>query len=133
MTRPEPSYGATALDAVDAGLIVLDCNRHIVTWNDWMAAASGVDAARAVGKTMEELFPGPKMSRLANAISQALGFGASSLLTHSLNASLLPLRTRSGQQLLHNIAIRPLGQRPKGGYHTGCNGSPSDGAAVPGQ
>ena len=61
---------------------------------------------------LDELFPGQTSPRLATAISQALELGASSLVTHSLHSSIFPLRTRSGRKLLHNISIRPLGDRP---------------------
>ena len=45
-------------------------------------------------------------------LRDALDAGSSRLLTHSLHPLLLPLRTRSGGQLIHNVSVRPLGARP---------------------
>ena len=45
----------SVLDAVDAGLIVLDRERRIVQWNAWMASASGYALADARGKRLAEL------------------------------------------------------------------------------
>ena len=52
------------------------------------------------------------LRRLATAISQAVELGASGLVTHSLHSPIFPLRTHAGRKLLHNISIRPLGNRP---------------------
>ena len=61
---------------------------------------------------MSELFPGHPLGRLITSISDALTLGSSALLTHALNPKLLPLRTRAGLPLVHNISVRPFGQRP---------------------
>ena len=42
---------------------------------------------------------------------QLIFIGSSSILTHSLN-KLLPLRSDAGQELLHNVLVRPLGAGP---------------------
>jgi PAS domain S-box-containing protein len=98
------------LDALDSGLAVLDRRERIVAWNDWLGSASGIHAADATGKTLQELFPQVGGSRLTSAVNTAIEFGASSLLSHALHPGLLPLRTRAGRPLLHNVAVRPLGQ-----------------------
>ena len=64
------------------------------------------------GRRLDELFPGHVPPRLTTAISHALELGASGLVTHSLHSSVFPLRTRRGRKLLHNISIRPVGNRP---------------------
>jgi PAS domain S-box-containing protein len=112
MTAPEQKVDGGVFDAIDVGLIVLDAGRRVVGWNVWMEAASGIPAAAAKGRPLDELFPGQISPRLATAISQTLELGASGLVTHSLHSSIFPLRTRSGRKLLHNISIRPLGDRP---------------------
>ena len=40
---------------------------------------------------------------------QAINAGASSLLTHTLHGRMLPLSTRSGVPILHNVSVLPLG------------------------
>ena len=75
-----------------------------------MENASGISDAAARGRRLDELFPGRIPPRLATAISQALELGASSLVTHSLHPAILPLRTPTGRQLVHNISVRPSRQ-----------------------
>jgi len=48
----------SVLDALDAGLIVLDRDRRIVQWNAWMASASGHAAADVLGEPLDNVFSG---------------------------------------------------------------------------
>src|SRR5688500_7188745 len=98
-------------DSLDLGLIVLDRELRIVTWNAWIASASGIPAAAASGRRLPELFPDAALGRLTSAASQALESGTSSILTHSLRSALLPLKTRAGRILAHNIAVRAVSDR----------------------
>jgi PAS domain S-box-containing protein len=100
------------IDALDVGIVVVDDDARILVWNDWMSAASGIAAEEAVGRGITELFPGAALRRVESAVAQALQSGASSLLTHALHRAVLPLRTRTGKPLLHNITTRPIGRKP---------------------
>jgi PAS domain S-box-containing protein len=99
-------------DAVDGGLIVLDTERRVVTWNAWMTAAAGISAEAARGQTLRELFPSASLRQLEITAAEALGLGLSSLLTRTLHPTLLPLRTRAGRELIYDISVRPIGERP---------------------
>jgi PAS domain S-box-containing protein len=112
MIRLERDQFAATFDALDSGVVVLDSDQRVVCWNYWFAAASGLSSERAVGKTLSELFPGRSLVRLKTSISEAIDLGSSALLTHSLNPNMLPLRTRAGLPLVHNVSVRPLGERP---------------------
>jgi len=112
MHQIEDELLSAVFDAVDTGLIVLDGGTHVVAWNAWFASASGISSQDAAGKRLDELFPGAVPPGLKSAIADALDAGSSRLLTHSLHPLLLPLRTRSGGQLIHNVSVRPLGARP---------------------
>jgi len=103
------------LDAITGGLIVLDPSERVIRWNSWMHAASGHTAADASGKSLAEIFPTTDLKRLPSAIQVALTSGASTILTHALNPALLPLRTRSGRPLLHDITVSPVGSEPLSG------------------
>jgi PAS domain S-box-containing protein len=103
---------AGIFDAVNGGLIVLDTSERVIRWNSWMSAASGCDAATATGKSLAEIFPGTDLKRLPSAVKAALTSGASTILTHALSPSLLPLRTRSARRLLHDITVSPVGRDP---------------------
>lgn len=113
MIAPDREQHGVVFDAIDMGLILLDGDRRVVGWNNWMEAASGISPAHANGQRLDELFPGHVSPRLATAMAQALELGASGLVTHSLHSSIFPLRTRAGRKLLHNIAIRAVGSRPE--------------------
>jgi len=112
MHQIEDELLSAVFDAVDTGLIVLDGGTNVVAWNAWFASASGIPSQDAAGRRLEEVFPGAVPPGLKSAIADALESGSSRLLTHSLHPLLLPLRTRSGGQLVHNISVRPLGTRP---------------------
>lgn len=101
-----------AIDALDAGVAVLDHNQRVIGWNDWLASASGVTATQADKRTLAEVFSGKLSARLAASISEALTLNSSSFLTHTLNRNLLPLRTRAGLEMVHNISVRPIGTMP---------------------
>ena len=94
-------------DTVDIGLVVLNSLRSIVGWNEWIARVSRCAAEDVVGKTLEDIFPEIRSTRLPSVIEDAFQAGSSSVLTHSLNA-LLPLRSEGGERLLHNIVVRPI-------------------------
>ena len=100
------------LDTLDSGVVVLDRQQRIVTWNGWMSTMSGVGAPAALGRTLDELFSETDLSRLSAAVVEALDLGASSVLTHKLHRAVLPLVTRAGAPLVHNLTVRPIGARP---------------------
>jgi PAS domain S-box-containing protein len=98
-------------DAVDIGLVVLDSERCIVGWNEWIARVSRHPAEDVLGKNLCAVFPDLSDTRLPDVIDDALQAGSSSVLTHTLN-SLLPLKSDSGEPLLHNIVVRPVFSAP---------------------
>ena len=99
-------------DAIDNGLIVLDGDRRVAAWNAWAAAAARLPASAALGRRLQDIFPEADLGRLNFAVGEALVSGASSLLTHSLHGEILPLLTRAGRSLIHNISVRAVGEKP---------------------
>lgn len=98
-----------ALNALDAGIAILDSSRRLVGWNDWMVSASGIASADAIGKTLPDLFGAALSNRLLTAIADSLTLNSSGFLTHSLNPNLFPFRTRAGLPMLQNVTVRSLG------------------------
>src|SRR4051794_30514413 len=94
----------SVFDDLDVGVVVLDSQRSIVGWNNWIARASGVSRQSALGHDLLDIFPALRDTRLPAVIDDALQVGSSSILTHTLN-KLLPLRGDDGQELLHNIVV----------------------------
>jgi PAS domain S-box-containing protein len=97
----------TVFDAVDIGLILLDRQGCVVGWNDWIARISRQPPQDVLGKSLFDIFPDTRGSRLPTVIDDSFQAGSSSILTHSLNA-LLPLLGDGGEPLLHNIVVRPV-------------------------
>ncbi|KIZ43529.1 MULTISPECIES: PAS domain S-box protein [Rhodopseudomonas] len=98
-----------ALNALDAGIAILDHSGRVIGWNDWLVSASGIASADAAGKSLSEIFGTALSNRLMTAITDALTLNSSGFLTHSLNPKLFPFRTRAGLPMLQNVTIRPLG------------------------
>jgi PAS domain S-box-containing protein len=94
-------------DTVDIGLVVLDSQGCIFGWNEWIARVSRRPARDVLGKSLSEVFPEVRDTRLPDVIDDSFRVGSSSILTHTLNA-LLPLQGESGEPLLHNIVVRPV-------------------------
>ncbi|HWF01017.1 MAG TPA: ATP-binding protein [Caulobacteraceae bacterium] len=103
------------LDALDSGLAILDDQARVVDWNGWLATSSRIPPERALGRRFDELFTSEGIGRLTHAIAEALETGASSVLSHALHPTLLPLKTWAGRPLLHNIAVRAAGRNPRRG------------------
>ncbi len=103
------------LDAIDGGVVVLDSAGCVLRWNRWMQLASGRSEAEAMGRTLVELFPDADLRRLPAAVHEAVASNASAIITHALNPNLLPLRTRAGRPLFHDIAVTPVGEPPARG------------------
>src|SRR3954454_19137266 len=98
---------APIFDALDVGIVVLDGQGCIVGWNDWIARVSRHSERSVLGKNLFDVFPNLRETRLPAVLEESTQVGSSSILTHSLN-TLLPLRDEAGQELLHNIVVRPL-------------------------
>ncbi len=106
------SLSHACLDALDLGLIVLDGDAHVVEWNGWMSSASGLRGSDVGARSLADLFPTARLTRLLAAVSDALSSGASSLLTHTLHPNLFPLKTRTGRAMVYNVAVRAVGEKP---------------------
>ena len=91
----------TLFDAVDLGVAVLDCDRRVVAWNAWLASASAISREAAIGARFEDLFPEGSVNHVSLAVTASLESGTSRLLSQSLHPKLLPLKTRSGQDMIH--------------------------------
>ena len=112
MRSSESAFWGGVFDALDSGLIVLDSDGCVLTWNAWMTAATDMPLQDAVGMRLGQLFPNASLRRLNAVVKDAIQLGASSLLTHSLHPNLLPLKTRMGRTLIHDVSVRAVGNKP---------------------
>jgi PAS domain S-box-containing protein len=102
------------LDAIDAGLIVVDRDHRIVCWNAWMESATGHSAKSVRDQPLATVFPRADLRRLETVINAALDSGVSSLLSHALHPLLFPLKTRAGRELLHDVTVRAISRSHRG-------------------
>jgi PAS domain S-box-containing protein len=99
------------LNALDVGIVILDRQVRIVLWNDWIARHTQTAASSVIGKTLVDVFPTLAATRLPSAVEDSFETGSSGFLTHSLN-KLFPMRNEAGQELLHNVIVRPMSSGP---------------------
>jgi signal transduction histidine kinase/CheY-like chemotaxis protein len=111
MAGINPSFMDGIVEALDSGIVILDREKCVQTWNAWFAQASGVPVSDAVGQSLVDLFPRANSPRLHSAVDAAFRSGVSSLLTHALHRSLFPLQTAAGFTMVHDVSVRPLGPK----------------------
>ena len=81
MTAVHPDELLLALsDASEIGLVLIGGDGCIVLWNAWIAKASGIDAARALGARLAAVFPEVAGTRIETSVEQALSAGMSAVL-----------------------------------------------------
>jgi signal transduction histidine kinase/CheY-like chemotaxis protein len=97
------------INALDSGIVILDMEKRVRTWNAWFAGASGVTAEAAAGRPLCEVFPQVNSARFNSAVEAAFASGVSSLFTHSLHRTLFPLKTAAKFEMVHDVSVRPLG------------------------
>ncbi|HZW19772.1 diguanylate cyclase [Noviherbaspirillum sp.] len=101
------------LEAVRAGIIVVDAEQRIVIWNQWMEQHSQLPAADIQGKTFGEVFPDMVDGRTHIAIRAALENNFASLLSQTLNKAPFPLYANavdaiSGTRMQQAVHVMPL-------------------------
>src|ERR1700760_1096770 len=112
MTAEQNFDQKIVLDAINGGLVVLDHNARVVSWNAWMESAARITEQEAHGRTLADIFPGIELTRLNFAVNAALTSRTSTIVTHAISPRLLPLQTRSKKPLLHDMTVTPVGEPP---------------------
>jgi PAS domain S-box-containing protein len=100
------------IDFVDLGVLLLDPERRVVAWNDWLAQHSGRLAAELIGRDLFEIFPELRGTRLEHVAGAALKSGQSAVLSRQLNPRLLPLHNAGREPIIQSAVVRPM---PHGG------------------
>ncbi|CAO3430768.1 PAS domain S-box protein [Azospirillum doebereinerae] len=108
----QPAWAEDVLNALDAGILLLDRHGRVRYWNNWMERASDVPARALLGHDLFDALPHLRESRLHTAVRDVLATGAPGVLSNTLNPMLFPLRLPDGRKMVHNVLLRPL---PPGG------------------
>jgi len=103
------------LDELRVGVVVLDADRRIVMWNEWMSEHSGVSVGAAFDRPLGDVFPEIAGTSLDEAIESALSMELSTVLSRNLHRAILPLTTRSPDgpksPMDQSVLVRPLRDR----------------------
>lgn len=89
----------TISNVVNFGIVIVNERQKIVFWNEWMARVSGLSSADASGRTLDQIFTGVVDQRIPYAINEAVNFGMSSILSHTLHPTPLPLYPEGNKSL----------------------------------
>jgi diguanylate cyclase (GGDEF)-like protein len=94
ISKPETAsdFSARAVNLVNCGVIVLDANQQIVLWNSWMVPRSARSAARVRDRSLCEVFPDLRGSRVESAVLAALTEGVATNIPQSQSRAPFPLR-----------------------------------------
>ncbi|MCM2254475.1 MAG: ATP-binding protein [Vicinamibacteria bacterium] len=94
-------YNVAVLESIDAGIVVLDLEGRIARWNRAMERLVGRRRGDALGRALDEIFPGPFLE----ALKGSLALGDSEEIS---NIYKLHLPSADGRALLVNVSVAPF-------------------------
>lgn len=100
-----------ALNLVNSGVIVLDARHNIVLWNGWMVPRSGRAAARVRERSLFEVFPELRGSRVEAAVLAALTDDTSTAISQTESRAPFPLREAGsfdGPRIDQAVTVTPF-------------------------
>lgn len=92
----------------DVGLLVIDSDFYLVTWNPWVTKYSNINLNDVVGQALLDIFPVLQKSSVERAFVSALNNGMSSVISHTLNRKPFPFVLNSGESLQQQITVKPI-------------------------
>jgi len=91
-------FNENIVESINVGILAVDLNDRIESWNAQMEAMYALSRAEAIGQELRSVFPGEFIDALDVARNESG--------VHNLYK--FPLTTRAGEQRVANIAIAPL-------------------------
>lgn len=100
----------TIIDQTVHGLIVLNSKLQVQYWNQWMVNKSGIAADDAINKPLDKIFNNANLTRIKNALNNAITKGHSAALSQSFSDFKLGLFSNAQKTLdiIPQISISPL-------------------------
>jgi diguanylate cyclase (GGDEF)-like protein len=109
---PAPALlAARVLNLVNGGVIVLDAGQRIVLWNSWLTPRCGRAAGRVMGRSLFEVFPALRGSRVEAAVLAALAEDVGTAIPQTENRSPFPLRAAGsfdGPAIEQAVTVSPF-------------------------
>jgi diguanylate cyclase (GGDEF)-like protein len=112
-TEPGGVLSARAVQLVNCGLIVLDAGHRIVLWNGWMVPRTGYAFKRVQERSLFDVFPELRGSRVESAVLAALGEGSSTSIPPSTGRAPFPLREAGsfdGARIDQAVGVTPFAE-----------------------
>ena len=110
-TTPTTSLAPRVLNLVNCGLVVLDAAHNIVLWNRWMAARSGYAGARVQERSLFDVFPELRASRVETAVLAALASDIATTIPQGQERAPFPLREAGsfdGARIDQAVSVTPF-------------------------
>lgn len=103
----------SVLAALSMGAVVLDHERRVVLWNDWMRRYSGLHAAEVLDRDFLAVFPDLKGKRIEGAVQQALRDNFPAVLSQTLHKAPFALYASAAarledERMQQAVAVTPL-------------------------
>lgn len=116
MSNLSPQILLTCLEESESGIILLDFDKRIQFWNQWLSTITNLNSEQVLERSIEEIFPEIVNSRLMASIDNALKSGLTSVLSPHLNRFSFPLYNSDNQdiedveneRLQQQIFIKPI-------------------------
>jgi len=112
IASPSDHLFGKVLDLSENGLFLVDSDRKIILWNEWMVEASSLNRGDVIGSTFVEVFPGLKGRRIESVINAALDTRTASLLSRSLNKVIFPLyfseARDEARRIEQSVTVKPI-------------------------
>lgn len=102
------------IESLPIGIILLDCDGKVCSWNNWLVANTGKSVKDAVGNKLTELYPGVNSSRFEFAIEQVLHYRHPQVISQVLNHHLIPIKVTNSPDnddsnfMQQSVAILPI-------------------------
>ncbi len=112
IASPSDHLFSKVLDLSENGLFLVDSDRRIILWNEWMVLTSSFKRCDVIGNTFVEVFPGLKGRRIESVINAALDTRTASLLSRSLNKVIFPLYYSDAgdekRRIEQSVTVKPI-------------------------
>ena len=105
-------YKASFLN-MPLGLFIIDKDKHILSWNDWLSSKTKYSADDVIGKRLNSLFQEVDHQRFDWAVEQTLSYKSPQFLSQILNSYLIPIEIEDDtydaiEYMQQDIEILPL-------------------------
>ncbi len=80
-----------AFDHARVGMFIVDIDQSILAWNSWMQEKTMIVKSKAVGVSLDKLYPDMKSPRFNWALDQVINNKSEQVMSYALNRYLIPI------------------------------------------